>query len=562
MKLQKNTLLILLFIIVLFGNNPAYSDTTDSLLQRLSSAKGIERMNILNDLTLKNLTVNPEKSTDYAEQMLLYAKSVQHDSMVTRAYYALGLSYYFREYWNLAAENFVNAIEYNPDEVSELFKAQCSNNAGICFDFLGEYEKAASFYFKTIAVGEKLADTLLTARARLNLGMIYVHMQDMDKAAEMFRLSLPVFIKFNDTGNIINAYENLFITEGEIGNRDTARNYFNKALSMAVRENDSLKIYSIEMDYGNLLQNRYKDYRGAKQCFNSALRYVDTVSNAASYYYILYQIGNNEMYLGNLDKAEKLMLSAHRNLERMNLKTWVRSIEYSLSRLYAQKGDFTLSDNYQEKAKKHDNELFEEKKINSISEMEVKYKTRKKEQEVEVKNIQIASQKKQLILISILAFVFASALVVVLWMTRKIKMVNHNLFERNRELTDRWEKLKNHKTPSNNKDSKLFNQIAELMNLELLYKNPKLTVDYVSKRVNANSKYVSQAIREKTGMNFNNYVNTYRIEEAKKILLDDESKSWSLDAVAVNCGFNNPTTFYQSFKKYTGLTPASFRNIK
>jgi len=99
------------------------------------------------------------------------------------------------------------------------------------------------------------------------------------------------------------------------------------------------------------------------------------------------------------------------------------------------------------------------------------------------------------------------------------------------------------------------------MNNEQLFTNPELSVDMVSKIISSNSKYVSRAIKEKTGMNFKSYINTHRIEEVKKILLNPVQKSWSLDAVAEKCGFNNPTTFYTCFKKYTGLTPAIYRNI-
>ena len=92
------------------------------------------------------------------------------------------------------------------------------------------------------------------------------------------------------------------------------------------------------------------------------------------------------------------------------------------------------------------------------------------------------------------------------------------------------------------------------------YTNSNITVDYLSKQLNSNTKYVSKAIKEETGMNFNTFINTFRIEEAKKILGDKVTSSWSLDAVAEKSGFNNTTSFFQAFKKNTGLTPSAFRN--
>ena len=94
---------------------------------------------------------------------------------------------------------------------------------------------------------------------------------------------------------------------------------------------------------------------------------------------------------------------------------------------------------------------------------------------------------------------------------------------------------------------------------EQIYTKTDITVDYLSKKLSSNTKYISKAIKEETGMNFNTFINTFRIEEAKKLLQDKISSPWSLDAVAEKSGFNNTTSFFQAFKKNTGLTPSAFR---
>jgi len=53
---------------------------------------------------------------------------------------------------------------------------------GICFEFLGEYEKAVSYYYKAIIASEKLGDKLLNACSGLNLGMVYFRMNNEKKA--------------------------------------------------------------------------------------------------------------------------------------------------------------------------------------------------------------------------------------------------------------------------------------------------------------------------------------------------------------------------------------------
>jgi AraC-like DNA-binding protein/Tfp pilus assembly protein PilF len=551
-------LVIFLFLLL---SSYCYANETDSLTQQLKVTKGIDKLVLLNKLILKDIYTDPVLSGEYAGEMMRLAVDTENDSMISKSYYNLGLSYYFRDFWTLASDNFILAINSKWGSRSEMFTARCSNNVGICFEYMGEYEKAAHYYYNAIKASENLGDTLLTARTRLNLGMLYFKMKDETKAKKMFLASLPVFIKYNDDINVINAYQNLFLADGILGNLNESEKYFNKAKSLALLLNDSTKLMDIYLDYGVLLSD-HEDYMNAKYIFQQALNYSRNKVKGITNNYILYCIGKNEMYLGNLDSATVLLTNTYKGFQDMNSNAWLTNVELSLSKLYARKGNFILSDKFLKEALEREKTMFEEKKVKSISEMEVKYETDKKEQALVIQNLQITSQQKQIILISFMAFLFATALVIVLFMIKKIRVKNRNLFERNKELTSRWEKLKSCGINTNNEtDSEIYSRIAELMNRELLYRNPELTVDYISKKINSNTKYVSGAIKQKTGMNFNTYINTHRIEEAKKILLDAESKTWSLDAVAVNCGFNNPTTFYINFKKYTGLTPASYRNI-
>lgn len=111
-------------------------------------------------------------------------------------------------------------------------------------------------------------------------------------------------------------------------------------------------------------------------------------------------------------------------------------------------------------------------------------------------------------------------------------------------------------------DVKLVQQVYDLIKREKIFKDLDLTLDSLSKQMNINRNYLSKAINKTTGKNFNSYINEYRIKEAIKVMSDEKSDLISLDAIALEVGFSNRTSFYQSFKKVTGLTPSDFRNNK
>ena len=86
----------------------------------------------------------------------------------------------------------------------------------------------------------------------------------------------------------------------------------------------------------------------------------------------------------------------------------------------------------------------------------------------------------------------------------------------------------------------------------------KITMAEVAKIIKISTQQVSQVINEKTNFNFNDYVNSFRIEEAKIMLLSNTYSKLTIDAIAQKSGFHSKSAFYVAFKKHTGTTPKEF----
>ena len=102
------------------------------------------------------------------------------------------------------------------------------------------------------------------------------------------------------------------------------------------------------------------------------------------------------------------------------------------------------------------------------------------------------------------------------------------------------------------------NKILELIKIEKLYENPELTLSDVSKKLLTNASIVSKAINSGFQMNFNNFINHYRIKAVKEMFLQGEHKKQTLLGIAFDCGFNSKATFNRAFKKNTGFSPKEF----
>lgn len=105
----------------------------------------------------------------------------------------------------------------------------------------------------------------------------------------------------------------------------------------------------------------------------------------------------------------------------------------------------------------------------------------------------------------------------------------------------------------------LKSKLEYLMHTKKLYLNHELRLDDIAELLDISRHHASQVINENFGASFYDFINAYRIEEAKnKLATGFENSSESISDIAYQCGFNNRVSFYKAFKKVTGTTPTEF----
>lgn len=98
-----------------------------------------------------------------------------------------------------------------------------------------------------------------------------------------------------------------------------------------------------------------------------------------------------------------------------------------------------------------------------------------------------------------------------------------------------------------------------LMNKEKPYLDSELSLQKLSSLLAISPHHLSQVLNENMEQSFFDFVNSYRIEEAKKLLLSPKSELLTILAIAEESGFNSKSAFNTAFKKFTGLTPSEFK---
>ncbi|PHN06881.1 helix-turn-helix domain-containing protein [Flavilitoribacter nigricans] len=92
------------------------------------------------------------------------------------------------------------------------------------------------------------------------------------------------------------------------------------------------------------------------------------------------------------------------------------------------------------------------------------------------------------------------------------------------------------------------------------YRDNELRLNDLADKLDISPHHLSQAVNEHYGKTFNQFINEYRIEEAKTLLASEAHRQTYIIEIAYQVGFNNKTTFNQAFKHQTGMSPSKWRN--
>ena len=98
--------------------------------------------------------------------------------------------------------------------------------------------------------------------------------------------------------------------------------------------------------------------------------------------------------------------------------------------------------------------------------------------------------------------------------------------------------------------------IIDYLRESKVYKNHSLSIWQVSKITRIPKATISQSLNVYLGKNFLTLVNEMRVEEAKKILSSKQARSFTIESIAYDSGFQSRSTFYQAFNKSEGISPA------
>lgn len=482
---------------------------------------------------------------------------------------------------------------------SELVHAQLLNGRANVYEDLGEYEKAVADYLNAERIYARNGHRENSAIVLNNIALIQYSLKKYASAVGYYRKGITIAEQDSLVGVLLLLYPNIGVAYEEMDSLDAALLWHGKGNDLAVKTGDR-RVQAVSLlNTGNVFRRMGKHDKAIDNfrrsmilCRELGIDYGIGLNNIS--------LGKSYGATGKYAEAVASLRDAESFFGSVGLPEELMNTYDAFSGVYQSMGAWKQAFDYKEKFQAIKDSLFNEKQLKEIARLQTAYETEKKEAEIAIQAEQLKRNETEMLVL----YVSGGFLVILLagtFLYYRLRMKNlRALFRSSQELSkksfvppigdfsdfpgdesdpsslpsddettpqpnrlqDTGNETEIVQKPTQARDplSGVFGRVVSLMEQERLYLNPDLTIAQVTEKAHSNEKYVSGAVKKGAGMNFNSFVNSYRIAEAKR-LLSESAYSLSIEQISSKCGFNSRTTFFSAFQKSTGMTPVQYRKF-
>lgn len=261
------------------------------------------------------------------------------------------------------------------------YQAEANLIIGLAYYFAGEHEQTLAAYLKSIEQFEQSKDEIGKARVHNELGNFYGKQKNYKQSALSFNLAKEIANKYNREDVLATAINNLGSLLQTQGNHAAALNNFNEAKLLYEKLKDSIGL-SYVFDYQSISLSALGKTEEAITQQTQALAIRTRLKDSNAMAVSLINIAELENQISQIENAEKHMLQCLEISEKINYKDLSAYTCKMLSELYAKQNKLKLAYEYHLKYTALNEEIFNTAKSKQINELQTKYETSKKEQQI------------------------------------------------------------------------------------------------------------------------------------------------------------------------------------
>ncbi len=419
-------LFILLSLFIPVKQLCSQNNRADSLKQILSvSEMDTNYVKTCLDLAWLFMYSETDSATVYANKGIDAAKKINHPFMLANSYNALGVTHIVQGRYSEA----ISALKNGVDITRRLLENEPDNkrykrrilalyaNIGNVHYYKGEYSKAIDNYIKSLNYSNQINYTPGKANCLSNIGASYKDLLNFGKALEYNYKSLALALQTKDDYLISQSLNNLGATYYSVPNYDSARYYFTQSTKRFEKENNEYELINSYVNMGDVYRHLGK-FDTALVYYNKALNISTKLGSTDGLINVYYMLG--ELY-DSTQQYHKSVAHLNKSLELARQTGTSRFIMLNhemLAKVYVKLDDYKEAYNHFYQSSIIRDSIFNEERDKSIAEMETRFRTKEKEEEIQLllkeNALNIAkSQNRQILFVSVVIILLLLLLAVI-----------------------------------------------------------------------------------------------------------------------------------------------------
>ena len=259
--------------------------------------------------------------------------------------------------------------------------AEIKRHIGVANYFTGKYDIAAKNYYESVAILEKIDDKKKLAPLYNDLGKLYRKTRDLDKAMENYEKAAALFKQLKDTGGISMILNESGVVYEYKADYKEALNRYASSLNLAQSRGDSLGVsYAVSNIAGiNVIEKKFEDAeKNLLRALNIRRLLKDSFAMALNYS----DLGVAMNGKGDYKKASFYLLLSNKLAETLKYVELQSNNYNELASVAQREGNYQEAYDYYLKRSYLRDSLFAMEKTKQIAELNAKYESAKKEQQI------------------------------------------------------------------------------------------------------------------------------------------------------------------------------------
>ena len=485
----------------------------------------------------------------------------------------LGILHFYQGHLDQAKQYYEQVISKAQTTGNRIVKASALSNLGLIARRYGRTTEAMNNFFTAVDIYEQHNEIALQAIPLTNIGALYYRLTRYDKALEFYERAKLIHEGQGNAPGTSSCLLNIGIALSYMDREGEARRSLLEALEIRRRLNDPAKILNVLLGLV-YLELDAKDFAAAERYLEEGRKLLDALPETARVERFYQTEAEYHLAKGQYVQALASVFKAREYYKDVVDEIQENDLNLILSQIYSEMGD--------DRQAYHFYKLYRDKFDHSLgSEMagamsDIENEKRRKLMDRRIQELTVHRRRLlwggiglTLVLLAVLAAaIFAqrslkrrNAAILAL-KEDEIHQVQNRLQWMKGELRE-FLKQKNrpryeHSGLDAREALRLKERLVAWMKQEESFLNPDLTLTQLAQELSCRAKDLSQVINEGFNRNFNDFINGYRVEMAKRMLI--ENRDLVILELAYDVGFNSKSSFNASFKKLTGLSPRDFRD--